>query len=98
MQTLGGDKIPWRGRGPLTSILPVTGAAALARSSSHHSICQQVLISSSNLGGSVINEAVLNLLKAGWSREDIKLEHLGPQLQAEIAKSTGNGLPASQKP
>ncbi|XP_030159097.1 torsin-3A [Lynx canadensis] len=50
----------------------------------------------SNLGGSVINEAVLNLLMAGWSREDIKLDHLVPQLEAEIAKSTDSGFGQSR--
>ncbi|XP_060499617.1 torsin-3A [Panthera onca] len=50
----------------------------------------------SNLGGSVINEAVLNLLMAGWSREDIKLDHLVPQLEAKIAKSTDSGFGQSR--
>lgn len=48
------------------------------------------LLSFSNLGGNVINEVVLGLLKAGWSREDITMEHLGSGLQAEIVASTGN--------
>ncbi|EHB17509.1 Torsin-3A, partial [Heterocephalus glaber] len=42
----------------------------------------------SNLGGNVINEVVLNLLKAGWTREAITMEHLEPHLQAEIRQST----------
>lgn len=51
------------------------------------------LVSFSNLGGNVINEVVLGLLKAGWSREDITMEHLAPRLQAEIVASTGNSQP-----
>ncbi|XP_004643526.1 torsin-3A isoform X2 [Octodon degus] len=46
----------------------------------------------SNLGGSVINEAVLKLLQAGWAREDITVEHLEPHLQAGIMESTESGL------
>ncbi|KAM9109085.1 torsin-3A isoform 2-T2 [Megaptera novaeangliae] len=46
----------------------------------------------SNLGGNIINEVVLNLLKAGWSREEIGMEHLEPQLQAEIVESTDSGF------
>lgn len=46
----------------------------------------------SNLGGKVINEIVLNLLKAGRSREEITAEHLEPHLQAEIMKSTDSGF------
>ncbi|XP_057582310.1 torsin-3A isoform X4 [Hippopotamus amphibius kiboko] len=42
----------------------------------------------SNLGGNIINEVVLNLLKTGWSREEIGMEHLEPHLQAEIVAST----------
>uniref|UniRef100_A0A2K6G683 Torsin family 3 member A n=1 Tax=Propithecus coquereli TaxID=379532 RepID=A0A2K6G683_PROCO len=42
----------------------------------------------SNLRGNVLNEVVLNLLKAGWSREEITAEHLEPHLHAEIAGST----------
>lgn len=42
----------------------------------------------SNLGGNIINEVVLNLLKAGRAREEITMEHLEPHLQAEIAAST----------
>ncbi|XP_013376589.1 PREDICTED: torsin-3A isoform X1 [Chinchilla lanigera] len=41
----------------------------------------------SNLGGNVINEVVLNLLKAGQAREEITMGHLEPHLQAEITKS-----------
>lgn len=48
-----------------------------------------MLVSFSNLGGSVINEVVLGLLKAGWSREEITLQHLEMPLQAEIIKSAG---------
>ncbi|XP_077013244.1 torsin-3A isoform X2 [Tamandua tetradactyla] len=43
----------------------------------------------SNLGGNIINEVVLNLLKAGQSREEITMEQLEPQFQAEILESTG---------
>ncbi|ELW70860.1 Torsin-3A, partial [Tupaia chinensis] len=43
----------------------------------------------SNLGGNAINEVVLNLLKAGWSREEITMEQLEPRLRAEIVQSTG---------
>ncbi|XP_049724395.1 torsin-3A [Elephas maximus indicus] len=46
----------------------------------------------SNLGGNIINEVVLNLLKAGWSREEITMEHLEPHLQAEIVESTDSGF------
>ncbi|KAG8517151.1 Torsin-3A [Galemys pyrenaicus] len=46
----------------------------------------------SNLGGKVINEMVLNLLKAGWSREKITAEHLEPHLQNEIMESTDSGF------
>ncbi|XP_007935810.1 torsin-3A [Orycteropus afer afer] len=46
----------------------------------------------SNLGGNIINEAVLNLLKAGQSREEITMEHLEPLLQAEIMASTESGF------
>nr|XP_058912485.1 torsin-3A isoform X1 [Kogia breviceps] len=46
----------------------------------------------SNLGGNIINEVVLNLLKAGWSREEIGMEHLELQLQAEIVESTDSGF------
>lgn len=47
------------------------------------------LVSFSNLGGSVINEVVLGLLKAGLSREEITMQHLEMPLQAEIMKSAG---------
>ncbi|XP_072686923.1 torsin-3A isoform X1 [Canis lupus baileyi] len=46
----------------------------------------------SNLGGNIVNEAVLNLLQAGGSREEIKLEHLVPRLRAEIEQSTDSGF------
>ncbi|XP_039737318.1 torsin-3A [Pteropus medius] len=46
----------------------------------------------SNLGGSVINEVVLRLLEAGWSREEITMDQLAPQLQAEIVASTDSGF------
>ncbi|XP_059268807.1 torsin-3A [Mustela nigripes] len=46
----------------------------------------------SNLGGNTINAAVLNLLQAGGTREEIKLDQLVPQLQAEIAESTDTGF------
>ncbi|XP_045153912.1 torsin-3A [Echinops telfairi] len=46
----------------------------------------------SNLGGNVINEVVLNLLKSGQPREEITLEQLVPGLQAEIAESTDSGF------
>ncbi|XP_017509214.3 torsin-3A [Manis javanica] len=42
----------------------------------------------SNLGGNIINKVVLNLLKAGWSREDIAMEHLESSLQAELVESS----------
>jgi len=47
------------------------------------------LVSFSNLGGNIINEVVLNLLKAGQSREEVRMEHLESRLQAEIVASTG---------
>ncbi|XP_057582308.1 torsin-3A isoform X2 [Hippopotamus amphibius kiboko] len=50
------------------------------------------LVSFSNLGGNIINEVVLNLLKTGWSREEIGMEHLEPHLQAEIVASTDSGF------
>ncbi|XP_032319551.1 torsin-3A isoform X2 [Camelus ferus] len=50
------------------------------------------LLSFSNLGGNIINEVVLNLLKAGWSREEISMEHLKSHLQAEIVESTDSGF------
>ncbi|KAM9212947.1 torsin-3A isoform 2-T2 [Dugong dugon] len=46
----------------------------------------------SNLGGNIINEVVLNLLKAGQAREEITMEHLEPHLQAEIVESTDSGF------
>ncbi|XP_048213323.1 torsin-3A [Perognathus longimembris pacificus] len=46
----------------------------------------------SNLGGSVINEGVLNLLLSGQSREEITMEHLEPYLQADITESTDSGF------
>ncbi|XP_019586784.2 torsin-3A isoform X1 [Rhinolophus sinicus] len=46
----------------------------------------------SNLGGNVINEVVLNLLKAGRAREEILMEHVAPRLQAEIVASTDSGF------
>ncbi|XP_004269848.1 torsin-3A isoform X1 [Orcinus orca] len=46
----------------------------------------------SNLAGNIINEVVLNLLKAGWSREEIGMEHLEPQLQAGIVEATDSGF------
>uniref|UniRef100_A0A8C8YES1 Torsin-3A n=1 Tax=Prolemur simus TaxID=1328070 RepID=A0A8C8YES1_PROSS len=46
----------------------------------------------SNLRGNIVNEVVLNLLKAGWSREDITIEHLEPHLHAEIVESTDSGF------
>lgn len=52
-------------------------------------MCSQALVSFSNLGGNTINAAVLNLLQARGTREEIKLDQLVPQLQAEIAESTG---------
>ncbi|KAM7054391.1 torsin-3A [Molossus nigricans] len=46
----------------------------------------------SNLGGNAINEVVLGLLQAGWSREEIAMEHLEARLQAEIVASTDSGF------
>nr|KAF6414629.1 torsin family 3 member A [Molossus molossus] len=46
----------------------------------------------SNLGGNAINEVVLGLLQAGWSREEIAKEHLEARLQAEIVASTDSGF------
>ncbi|XP_058395964.1 torsin-3A isoform X1 [Diceros bicornis minor] len=46
----------------------------------------------SNLGSNIINEEVLNLLKAGWLREEITLEHLEPRLQAQIVESTDSAF------
>lgn len=45
----------------------------------------------SNLGGSGISETVLQLLHSGLAREDIRLEHLAPRLQAEM-EATGTGM------
>ncbi|XP_037681190.1 torsin-3A isoform X2 [Choloepus didactylus] len=50
----------------------------------------------SNLGGNIINEVVLNLLKAGQSREDITMEHLEPHFQAEILESRDSGFGRSR--
>ncbi|XP_032770839.1 torsin-3A [Rattus rattus] len=50
----------------------------------------------SNLGGSVINEVVLGLLKAGWSREEITMQHLEMPLQAEIIKSADSSFGSSR--
>lgn len=50
----------------------------------------------SNLGGSIISEEVLSLLKAGWSREEITMQHLETPLQAEIMKSTDSGFGSSR--
>uniref|UniRef100_F7FEZ8 Torsin-3A n=1 Tax=Monodelphis domestica TaxID=13616 RepID=F7FEZ8_MONDO len=50
----------------------------------------------SNLGGNIINEVVLNWLKAGWSREEITMEDLEPRLKAEILKSMENNFGHSQ--
>nr|XP_003925027.3 torsin-3A [Saimiri boliviensis boliviensis] len=46
----------------------------------------------SNLRGDIINEVVLKLLKDGWSREEITVEHLEPHLQAEIVETIDNGF------
>ncbi|XP_011823431.1 PREDICTED: torsin-3A isoform X2 [Mandrillus leucophaeus] len=46
----------------------------------------------SNLRGDIINEVILKLLKAGWSREEITMEHLEPHLQAEIVETTDSGF------
>lgn len=50
----------------------------------------------SNLGGSVINEVVLGLLKAGWSREEITMQHLETPLQAEILESADSSFGSSR--
>nr|XP_042113864.1 torsin-3A [Peromyscus maniculatus bairdii] len=50
----------------------------------------------SNLGGSVINEVVLGLLKAGWSREEITMHHLETPLQAEILESADSSFGSSR--
>ncbi|KAL1775325.1 torsin-3A [Sigmodon hispidus] len=50
----------------------------------------------SNLGGSVINEVVLGLLKAGWTREEITMQHLEASLQAEIMESTESSFGSSR--
>ncbi|KAH0514712.1 Torsin-3A [Microtus ochrogaster] len=49
-----------------------------------------------NLGGSVINKEVLGLLKAGWSREEITIQHLETLLQAEITVSTDSSFGSSR--
>ncbi|KAM6165157.1 torsin-3A [Erethizon dorsatum] len=46
----------------------------------------------SNLGGNVINEVVLNLLKAGGAREEITVGHLEHHLRAEIMASSESGF------
>ncbi|XP_012299943.2 torsin-3A [Aotus nancymaae] len=50
----------------------------------------------SNLRGDIINEVVLKLLKDGWSREEITMEHLEPHLQAEIVETRDNGFSHSR--
>ncbi|XP_051003592.1 torsin-3A [Acomys russatus] len=50
----------------------------------------------SNLGGSVINEVVLGLLMAGWSREEITMQHLETPLQAEIMESADSSFGSSR--
>ncbi|GAB1285574.1 Torsin-3A [Apodemus speciosus] len=50
----------------------------------------------SNLGGSVINEAVLGLFKAGWSREEITMQHLEKLLQTEIMESADSSFGSSR--
>ncbi|XP_004478284.1 torsin-3A [Dasypus novemcinctus] len=55
-----------------------------------------IFIFLSNLGGNIINEVVLNLLKGGQSREDITMEHLEPHFQAEILESTDSGFGRSR--
>ncbi|CAH6789332.1 Tor3a [Phodopus roborovskii] len=50
----------------------------------------------SNLGGSIISEKVLSLLKAGWSREEITMQHLETPLQAEIMQSADSGFGSSR--
>lgn len=50
----------------------------------------------SNLGGSVINEAVLGLFKAGWSREEITMQHLEKPLQTEIMESADSSFGSSR--
>ncbi|XP_036058115.1 torsin-3A [Onychomys torridus] len=50
----------------------------------------------SNLAGSVINEVVLGLLKAGWSREEITMQHLETPLQAEIMESADSSFGSSR--
>ncbi|XP_015996697.2 torsin-3A isoform X2 [Rousettus aegyptiacus] len=49
---------------------------------------RSILLFLSNLGGNVINEEVLRLLKAGWAREAVTVDQLEPRLQAEIVAST----------
>ncbi|XP_040840258.1 torsin-3A isoform X2 [Ochotona curzoniae] len=53
---------------------------------------RSIFVFLSNLGGSAINQAVLDLLRAGMSREEITIDHLGPTLQAEMAASPGNSF------
>ncbi|XP_021515859.1 torsin-3A [Meriones unguiculatus] len=50
----------------------------------------------SNLGGSVINEVVLGLLKAGRSREKITMQHLETPLQSEIMESADSSFGSSR--
>ncbi|XP_023496394.1 torsin-3A isoform X1 [Equus caballus] len=46
----------------------------------------------SNLGGSVINEVVLRLLKAGRPREDVALGDLQPRLRAAVGEAPDSGF------
>ncbi|XP_062962294.1 torsin-3A [Cynocephalus volans] len=75
-------------------LLEVLGLQLEHQSSEGHRAESQrtIFLFLSNLGGNIINEVVLNWLKAGWSREEITMEHLEPHLQAEIVESTDSGF------
>ncbi|XP_045694431.1 torsin-3A [Phyllostomus hastatus] len=49
-----------------------------------------------NLGGSAVNEVVLELLRAGRPREEVAMEHVEPRLRAELAASPDSGFGRSR--
>lgn len=57
----------------------------------HSSAPNTIFLFLSNLGGSGISDTVLQLLHSGFAREDIRLEHLAPRLQAEM-EATDDGF------
>ncbi|KAF6076170.1 torsin family 3 member A [Phyllostomus discolor] len=49
-----------------------------------------------NLGGSAVNQVVLELLRAGRPREEVTMEHVEPRLRAELAASPDSGFGRSR--